>query len=136
MGSINEGEFRIGELSRRSGVKVTTIRFYESTGLLPEPPRTQTARRRYNEQYLRRLLFVRHARELGFETSDVRSLLNLVDHPDSSCLQAGKIARRHMDAIERKIATLVNLRGTLERMTDGCTNAQVATCRVIETLST
>lgn len=57
----------IGELSRRTGVKVPTIRYYEGAGLMPAPTRTEGKQRRYLETEISRLNFIRHARELGFE---------------------------------------------------------------------
>ena len=63
------GGVSIGQASRDSGIKVPTIRYYESIGLLPSPPRTEGNRRLYDGADLRRLRFIRHARELGFELS-------------------------------------------------------------------
>ena len=63
----------IGEAARQSGVKAPTIRFYEQIGLLPAPPRSEGNRRQYNGNDLRRLTFIRHARELGFEIDAIRA---------------------------------------------------------------
>lgn len=128
-------EMSIGELSRRTGVKVTTIRFYESVGLMPEPPRSDGDRRLYSDTHERRLAFIRHARDLGFETSDIRTLLDLADRPEMSCAQADVIARGHLAAVEEKLARLESLRSELERMVSSCAQGQVATCRVIESLA-
>ena len=59
------GTFPIGEIARQTGIKVPTIRFYEQIGLLPAPQRSEGNRRCYRESDVRRLAFVRHARELG-----------------------------------------------------------------------
>ncbi len=75
----------IGVAATRSGVKVPTIRYYENIGLLPAPPRTRSNRRNYEAAYLRRLVFIRHARELGFEIDVIRALLSIQDNPDQSC---------------------------------------------------
>ena len=83
----------IGEAARRSGVKVPTIRYYEQIGLLPAPPRTESNRRLYDARDLRRLAFIRHARELGFEVDAIRALLALQDNPNQSCAAADMIAR-------------------------------------------
>ena len=72
----------IGEAARRSGVKVPTIRYYEQIGLLPAPPRTEGNRRHYDAADLRRLAFIRHARELGFEIEAIRALLTLAGRPE------------------------------------------------------
>ncbi len=74
-------EYSIGELARQAGYAVQTLRYFEQTGLMPQAPRTAGGQRRYGEKELRRLLFIRHARDLGFELDAVRSLLKLAGHP-------------------------------------------------------
>jgi DNA-binding transcriptional MerR regulator len=127
-------EMSIGELSRRTGVKVTTVRFYEGLGLMPAPPRTAGRRRVYSAVHERRLAFIRHARDMGFDTADLRTLLDLSDRPDMSCVQADVIARRNLAAVEQKIQRLCALRDELARMVESCANGRVDTCRVIEAL--
>lgn len=124
----------IGELSRLSGVKVPTIRYYEQVGLMPEPPRTEGKQRRYGAAELSRLNFIRHARDLGFEVEAIRELLALSENPDQSCAEADAIARRHMAAVDRRIAQLTALRGELQRMVEECSHGRVGDCRVIQVL--
>ncbi|MCA0404809.1 MAG: helix-turn-helix domain-containing protein [Proteobacteria bacterium] len=124
----------IGGAARASGVKVPTIRYYEQIGLLPVPQRTQANRRLYAPQELRRLRFIRHARELGFEVEAIRTLLALQDRPDHSCEEADRLAREHLEQVERRIASLSALRRELMHMVEGCSHGRVAQCRVIETL--
>ncbi|MEX1206566.1 MAG: MerR family transcriptional regulator, partial [Dongiaceae bacterium] len=69
----------IGALSRRTGCKVETIRYYERIGLLPAPPRSAGGQRHYGEDGLKRLTFIRRGRELGFSLKELRGLLRLVD---------------------------------------------------------
>lgn len=125
----------IGELSRRAGVKVPTIRYYEQIGLLPAPARTEGRQRRYGEDEASRLDFIRHARELGFEIDAVRELLELSGKPETSCATADAIARRHMTGIERRIEQLSALRDELRRMTQECSHGRVCECRVIQVLA-
>ncbi|KAB2848003.1 MAG: helix-turn-helix domain-containing protein [Hyphomicrobiaceae bacterium] len=125
----------IGEAARRSGVKVPTIRYYEQIGLLPGLPRTEANRRLYGATDLRRLAFIRHARELGFEIDAIRSLLTLQDNPNQSCAAADAIARARLVEVDRRIASLLALRTELDRMIGECASGRVADCRVIETLS-
>lgn len=127
--------FTIGEAARASGVKVPTIRYYEEIGLLPSPPRTGGGRRAYGAEDLRRLAFIRHARELGFEIDAIRTLLKLQDDPGQSCAAADALARDHLSAVDRRIASLTALRDELARMVEGCSHGHVATCRVIEVLA-
>lgn len=125
----------IGEAARQSGVKVPTIRYYEQIGLLSAPPRTDGNRRLYDVADLRRLAFIRHARELGFEVEAIRTLLTLQDNPDQSCATADALAKAHLAEVDRRIASLMALRAELERMVTECACGRVAECRVIETLS-
>jgi DNA-binding transcriptional MerR regulator len=125
----------IGDLSRATGVKATTIRFYEAEGLMPAAGRTEGGHRVYAQAHLDRLGFIRHARELGFGTEDIRELLRLADAaPDAHCEGADAIARRHLAAVRDRIARLRSLEAELERMT-ACHNGRVAECRVIEVLA-
>ncbi len=128
-------EVSIGEAARRSGVKVPTIRYYETVGLLPEPPRTDGNRRLYGPGHLKRLAFIRHARDLGFEVDAIRTLLDLQDNPGQSCSPADSIARRRLRDVHERIAKLTALKAELERMIDGCSHGTVADCRVIEVLA-
>lgn len=127
--------FPIGEVARHTGVKVPTIRYYEEIGLLPAPHRTEGNRRVYDEQDLRRLAFIRHARELGFEVDAIRTLLSLQDQPEQSCAAADAIARARLGEVERRIARLLALQAELQRMVDDCAAGRVSECRVIETLA-
>lgn len=125
----------IGQLSRATGVKVPTVRYYEQIGLLAAPPRTQGNRRLYSANDVRRLAFIRHARELGFEIEAIRTLLTLQDDPHQSCTAADTIARARLRDVEQRIASLQSLKSELERMVEGCSHGQVAECRVIEVLA-
>lgn len=125
----------IGEAARQSGVKVPTIRYYEQIGLLPAPPRSEANRRFYGESDIRRLAFIRHARELGFEVVAIRTLLALQDQPAQSCATADGIAKARLADIEQRIRSLTALKVELQLMVDGCSHGQVATCRVIEVLA-
>lgn len=126
--------YSIGKLSSATGVKIPTIRFYEQIGFLPEAPRTASNRRVYDDQALRRLAFIRHARQLGFDLEAIRSLLDLSDHPDRPCAEANLIAQRHLTEVTAKIRQLQALQGELSRMTADCAGGRVSACKVIEVL--
>ncbi len=125
----------IGEAARHSGVKVPTIRYYEEIGLLPAPPRTQSNRRHYEAADLRRLTFIRHARELGFEIGAIRALLTLQDDPRQPCATADTIAKARLAEVEQRIRSLSALKAELELMVEGCSHGHVGACRVIEVLA-
>jgi DNA-binding transcriptional MerR regulator len=132
---MNRHSLPIGEVARRTGVKVPTIRYYEGIGLLPAPPRTVGNRRVYDDADLRRLAFIRHARELGFDVDAIRTLLSLQDRPDQPCAAADAIARARLADVDQRIAKLLALKGELQRMVEQCTAGSVSECRVIETLA-
>ncbi|WP_084863759.1 MerR family transcriptional regulator [Salibaculum halophilum] len=124
----------IGSLARKTGTKVQTIRYYEQIGLMPEPGRTEGGQRRYGDDELDRLAFIRHARQLGFSLEAIRELLDLSDHPHRPCLEADAIARRQLKQVEQRLARLEALRIELQRMVHECSGGQTADCRVLEVL--
>ncbi len=125
----------IGEMARRTGVKVPTIRYYEGIGLLPAPDRTEGGQRSYELSHLRRLGFIRHARELGFEIDAIRQLLDLDAHPERPCDEADAIARHHLGEVDRRIAKLVALRSELSRMVEAGRHGTSGECRVIQVIA-
>ncbi|MFC1457881.1 MULTISPECIES: MerR family transcriptional regulator [Microvirga] len=124
----------IGELSRQTQVKIPTIRYYEQIGLLAEPIRTEGQQRRYRPEDVRRLNFIRHARELGFEVEAIRQLLGLAGDPDRSCGEVHDITKAHLDEVKDKIARLTALRNELETMVT-CDHRRISECRIIEVLA-
>lgn len=126
---------QIGDLSRHAGVNIETIRYYERIGVLPLPARQENGRRSYTEADARRLGFVRHARELGFDLAAVRTLLALQERPEESCEEASRIAQAQLVEVESRIARLCALREELARMVSECGRGLVAECRVIEALA-
>jgi DNA-binding transcriptional MerR regulator len=127
--------YGIGDLARRAGVKVPTIRYYEQIGLLEEPARTEGKQRRYSETDLGRLTFIRHARDLGFGVEAIRELVVLSGNPNTSCAEADRIAQHHLIEVEQRIEKLTALRGELKRMIGECARGHVAECRVIQSLA-
>lgn len=124
----------IGIMSRQTGTKVQTIRYYEQIGLLPEPERTQGGQRRYHKADLDRLSFIRHARQLGFPLQDIRDMLGMADHPQQSCEEVDLIAQRQLREVEQRLARLKALRKELRRMIAQCAGNSVAECRILRVL--
>jgi DNA-binding transcriptional MerR regulator len=128
-------EFTIGQLSRRTGCKIPTIRYYEQIGLLPESRRSPGNQRIYDSGHLARLTFIRQCRELGFPQPAVRDLLHFTEHPDRSCDAVARIARVQLEEVDRRIARLSSLRRELQRIVKSCSGGPVATCKIIEALA-
>ena len=106
----------IGKVASATGVKVTTIRYYESIGLLPEPDRSDSGQRQYGTDAIERLKFIRHARELGFDIPAIRDLLALQDDTDGDCDKVDAIARDTLSKVKSRLARLMALKTELERM--------------------
>ncbi len=128
--------YGIGALARAAGTTVETVRYYERIGLLPRPARTPGNYRSYAPAHLERLSFVRKARALGFSLAQVRELSDLADHRERGCGAADRIARSHLDMVERKISDLERLAAALRQLGASCRGGgTVADCRIIATLA-
>ena len=128
--------FSIGDLSKATGTKVVSIRYYEKIGLLPAPPRTPGNYRAYDGDHMRRLRFIRRCRDLGFTLDQVRELLSLSADAEHDCANVDKITVAHLATVERKIADLHRLADELRRLSKCCKGGgRIADCRIIEALS-
>lgn len=128
--------FSIGEISKRTKVKVPTIRYYEEKGLLAEAERTSGNQRRYGKAGLERLSFIRHARDLGFTIEAISSLIELQNHPDRSCEAASDIAVSQLADVREKIKRLKLLEKELTQISKGCDGQGVSeNCYVLASLS-
>jgi MerR family mercuric resistance operon transcriptional regulator len=126
----------IGKLAKRTGVTVEGIRFYEKAGILRAPARTAGRHRLYSRGDLRRLSFVRRARELGFSLDEIRKLLRLVDNAsDHSCAEAHRLATKHLDDVRAKMADLKKMEKALRGMVASCAEGTLPECPLIETLA-
>lgn len=124
----------IGELARRSGVNIETIRYYERAGVMPRPPRTAGGHRAYGDADVKRLSFVRRARELGFSLDDVREMLRLVDAGDVTCAQVRELTLRHLDDVRARIADLERMERVLADTAARCAGDATPDCPILETL--
>lgn len=133
--SMRGQSISIGELARRAGCKPETVRYYERIGLLRDASRTDGGQRRYGDDTVRRLSFIRHARDFGFSVGSVRELLAMSDQPDMSCQEVDAIATHHLKEVEARLQRLSALREELQRMVSQCAGGKVESCRIIEVIS-
>ena len=129
--------YTIGQLAKLSGVKATTIRYYEDIGLLDEPERSAGNQRRYAQEAVARLAFIRHARTLGFGLDAIADLIRLQNHPDQSCQEAAQLAGDLLISVRERIAQLQQLEQELTAINDGCRNddGTAANCHILGTLA-
>lgn len=123
-----------GAVARQAGCNIETLRYYEQVGLLPAPPRSAGGHRVYGDALVRRLLFVRRARALGFTIEEIRELLRLVDGGAYTCAQVERLALAQVAEIQRKIADLQKLEAALQRMVAQCSGGNLPDCPIIDAL--
>ena len=123
-----------GELAKRAGCHLETVRYYEKIGLLLPPERSAGGHRLYKIDDQRRLRFIMRGRELGFSIEELRSLLSLVDSKTYTCGEIHDVAIDHLGSVRRKIVDLKRLERTLSRISDECGGGAVPECPVIDAL--
>ncbi len=127
---------QIGELSRRTGCNIETIRYYERISLLPAPARSAGHYRVYDTADVRRLAFIRRARELGFTLDEVRALLALsANDRQDTCAQVRELAAGHLAEVRAKIADLRAMERVLADAVRRCTAGELPGCPIIDALS-
>lgn len=124
---------QIGELSRRTGCNIETIRYYERIGLVPAPPR-RGRYRSYEGDHVTRLGFVRRARELGFTLDEVRALLGLAAGGQASCAEVRDLAASHLKDVRARIADLKRMERVLAGSVQACDAGRDPGCPLIEAL--
>jgi MerR family mercuric resistance operon transcriptional regulator len=127
---------QIGELSRRTGCNIETIRYYERIALLPAPARSAGRYRVYNPADVRRLAFIRRARELGFPLDEIRALLALsVYDGRGACADVRELAAIHLAAVRAKIVDLHAMEQILADAVRRCAEGEAPGCPIINALS-
>lgn len=129
-------ELQIGELSRRTGCNIETIRYYERIALLPKPARSVRRYRLYETDHVRRLVFIRRARELGFTLDAVRALVKLSESDGQGVrVDVREVAESHLAEVRTKIANLQVMERVLAEAVQCCTAGQTVGCPIIDALS-
>jgi DNA-binding transcriptional MerR regulator len=130
---------KIGSLAERTGTSVPAIRYYEEIGLLPRADRQAGGQRRYGDEDVKRLTFIRQCRTLGFPIDQVRALATLLQDDTRSCFEARELAARQLDAIESKLAELLHLQSEIAKFIatcdDTCVGGPGPSCVVLQDLS-
>jgi len=120
----------IGGLAKAAGVGVETVRYYQRRGLLPEPPRPPGEVRRYSEDDVRRLRFIRSAQAAGFTLAEIGELLALDRTNDRARVR--EIAAVRLAELDARIQDLRQARSGLERLRSACASGSKGPCPIIE----
>lgn len=125
----------IGQVARQSGVSVEAIRFYEKKGLLDKPARTLSGYRQYPPGAVRRVRFIRHARDVGFTLSEIAELLDMRQKPGASCSDIKLKAIQKIESVDHKIQDLTRIREALAGMVMKCSGkGDLGDCPILEEL--
>jgi MerR family copper efflux transcriptional regulator len=112
--------FSIGQVAKAAEIGVETVRFYEREGLLAEPDRKSSGYRSYPAGAIARLQFIRRAKDLGFTLNEIKQLLELRRHPESTAADVRKRALTKIEDIDSKIRSLQEIRSALQMLVGHC----------------
>lgn len=125
----------IGQVAKRAGVGVETVRFYEREGLLEEPERRPSGYRQFDEGIVNRLRFIRRAKELGFTLKEIKELLSLKLDPSTTCADVKDRAEGKIANIEAKIESLERMKRALVKLTKACSGrGTTSECPILDAL--
>ncbi len=126
---------KIGELAKRSGCSIQTIRYYEREGLLSSSARSDGNFRLYDHQAEERLMFIKRCRSLDLSLPEVRHLLTLSQAPGSTCGEVNEMVDQHIQQVEERIDELQSLHRQLHDLRNNCSeNRTVEDCGIIRSL--
>lgn len=128
-----ESTLTIGKLARAANVPVSTVRYYERSGLLRPESRSDGNYRLYGDEALERLRFIRAAQGAGFTLDDIMTLLRLRDGEVSPCDEVRGLIEDRLTDLEERLRDLQHVQGALKGFRDLCLNSGDQ-CRVIEEL--
>jgi MerR family transcriptional regulator, copper efflux regulator len=107
---------RIGQLAERLGITTKAIRFYESIGLLPEPSRSPSGYRSYDEPDADRLTFIKTAQRLGLSLDEIKEIIAFRDRGERPCGYVGEVLDRQVADLDRRIREMRDLRDELKSL--------------------
>lgn len=115
-----EASLQIGQVAKRTGLTVDAIRFYEKSGLLPRPARTEGGYRLYHEREVADLEFIQKSQQLGFSLNEIRELFSIQRHPNEACAHVRDLIAAKLGVVRAKIAELQKLETDLAGALRSC----------------
>jgi Cd(II)/Pb(II)-responsive transcriptional regulator len=126
---------KIGELSKKTGCQVVTIRYYEKEGLLTPPTRTEGNYRIYNEHDLDRLAFIMHCRKHDMKLEEIKKLLAFRDQPQRDCTWITDLIDEHLENVDAQIKSLQHLKNHLQQLRHACAGGEYGKdCKILHEL--
>lgn len=131
------GALTIGAVAKKSEVNVETVRYYERRGLLERPPDRAEGYREYPLDAIRRIRFIKRAKELGFSLNEIKELISLRVEPGTTCGEVRERATMKISDIETKIHSLKAMKKALMQLEKACSGkGPVGECPILEYLDT
>ena len=134
---MKEKSLTIGQIAKETGIGIETIRYYEQLKLMPQPKRRPSGYRQYCQNCVRRLKFIRNAKELGFSLKEISSFLSLRIKSKSRCADIKKRTDHKISEIDDKIKKFQEIKRSLQRLSNKCVKGQasVSECPILEEIS-
>lgn len=132
----NQRHFKIGEIAKRSGLSVDTLRYYEKRGLLTPSSRSNAGYRLYHLDSLQRIQFIQRSKALGFSLEEIMELMEVQHSPSAGSIAVKSRVEEKIAIIEQKMQHLQQLKDSLEQLNQLCSGeGSVADCPIIEYLN-
>ena len=123
----------IGQVAKRAGVGVETIRFYERKGLMVQPPRRNAGFRYYSTRDVVRVRFIQKGKDLGFSLKEIAELLALEGNPQATCGDVKQRAEEKITTIEERVRDLQRMKRSLVRLTAACSGrGSIDECPILD----
>lgn len=128
---------KIGEIAKKAQVNIQTLRYYEKRGIIKPSEVKNSGYRFYTEEALKSILFIKHAKELGFSLDQIKELLDLRIPSKSRCQKVRTRALEKLNDVQEKIEMLKKIKGTLKTLIKDCeSNKTSSNCPIIESMET
>jgi len=128
--------FSIGQVAKITGLSIETLRFYERSGLIPDPPRKESGYRRYPDDIILVLKFIKSAKELGFTLSEIKELMSLRCSPDATKAEVREKTIIKIAQLDKKIQMLQRMKESLEGLVKTCDGIGPASeCPILDAMT-
>ncbi len=128
--------YKVGEIAKKVGINLETLRYYEKINLMPQPKRRDSRYRYYDANDLKRLLFIKRSKELGFTLKEIQELLNLKVESTATCGDIKHLTEHKLKDIEERIRDLNNIKMVLVKLINQCVCEELSTdeCPILEVI--
>ncbi|MBK7380033.1 MAG: heavy metal-responsive transcriptional regulator [Ignavibacteriales bacterium] len=129
-------EYFVGQLAKETGINLETVRYYEKLKLLPKPKRRESRYRVYDENDLKRLLFIKRAKELGFTLKEIKELFELRIDTHAKCGDVKHLTEHKLKDVDNRISDLKKIKSVLVKLINQCVNEEISSdeCPILESI--